>query len=180
MFSLTSPDSTVGGTGMARKKINKSKPSTPIKIRKRVDTELRRSEACLAEAQRLTRTGNWVFNISSQQSFWSLEFFRIFDYDPVRTKPSFSAFLDRIHPEDRLAVEQTIDRGVREGHDFDHDYRLMLSSGLIKYIHAVVHPIAGSSGQIRDVMGIVADVSDRVEAESDLGRSAAYLVEAEK
>src|SRR6516164_227694 len=156
---------------MARNKINKSKPNTPIKIRKRVDTELCRGEAYLAEAQRRTRTGNWVCNVSWRQSFWSLEFFRIFDSGPVRTKPSFSAFLHRIHPEDRLAVEQTIDRGVREGHDFDHDYRLMLSNGLIKYIHAVVHPIAGISGQIRDVMGIVADVSDRVEAESELGRS---------
>jgi PAS domain-containing protein len=54
----------------------------------------------------------------------------------------------------------------------------MLSDGLIKHIHAVVHPIAGISGQIRDVMGT--DVSDRVQAESELGRSAAYLVEAEK
>src|ERR1700688_2135748 len=112
---------------MARKKnkINKGEPSIPTKIRKRVDNEPRRSEAYLAEAQRLTRTGNWVFNISSRQSFWSLEFFRIFDFDPARTKPSFSAFLERIHPEDRLVVEQAMDRVIREGHDLEHDYRLM-------------------------------------------------------
>jgi PAS domain-containing protein len=108
---------------MARKsKINKGEPNTPTKIRKRVHNELRRSEAHLAEAQRLTRTGNWVLNLSSRQSFWSLEFFRIFDFDPARTKPSFSAFLERVHPEDRLVVEQAIDRGVREGSDFEHDY----------------------------------------------------------
>jgi PAS domain S-box-containing protein len=166
---------------MARKKkINKSKPNTPTKIRKRVDNEARRSEAYLAEAQRLTRTGNWVFNISSRQSFWSLEFFRIFDFDPARTKPSFSAFLERIHPEDRLVVEQAMDRGIREGHDLEHDYRLMPSDGLIKHIHAVVHPIAGRSGKIRDVIGTVADISDRIQAESELRRSDAYLVEAEK
>jgi PAS domain S-box-containing protein len=167
---------------MARKKnkINKGEPSIPTKIRKRVDNELRRSEAYLAEAQRLTRTGNWVFNISSRHSFWSLEFFRIFDFDPARTKPSFSAFLERVHPEDRLVVEQAMDRGIREGHDLEHDYRLMLSDGLIKHIHAVVHPIAGRSGKIRDVIGTVADISDRIQAESELSRSAAYLVEAEK
>jgi PAS domain-containing protein len=167
---------------MARKKTktNQSKRNDRTTVRKRADSNRRRNEAYLAEAQRLTRTGNWVLNIASRQSFWSLEFFRVFDFDPTSTKPSFSAFLERVHPDDRLAVEQTMDRGVREGHDFEHDYRLLLSDGLIKHIHAVVHPVADMSGKICEVIGTVADVTDRARAESELRRNEAYLAEAEK
>ena len=88
------------------KSIEKRKIAT--KPRKRADSWSQRSEFHLAEAQRLTRTGHWVLTVSSQRSFWSPELFRIFDFDPATQKPSLSALLKRVHPEDRPDVEKKI------------------------------------------------------------------------
>ena len=97
-----------GTREMARKgsKINQSERKIATRPRKRVDSWPQRSKFHLAEAQRLTRTGHWVLTLSSQRSFWSPELFRIFDFDPATQKPSLSALLKRVHPEDRPDVER--------------------------------------------------------------------------
>src|SRR6266566_4072614 len=69
--------------------------------RKRAEETLRRSEAYLAEAQRLSHTASWAWNVSSGELFWSLEHFRILGLDPERVKPSYPMALQCIHPEDR-------------------------------------------------------------------------------
>jgi K+-sensing histidine kinase KdpD len=74
--------------------------------RKRVEEELRRSEGYLAEAQRLTRSGSWAWNVRTGTIFWSQEIFHIYEYDPAKMTPTWSHFLERVHPEDRPGVEQ--------------------------------------------------------------------------
>src|SRR5258705_3674392 len=140
---------------MARRSNETRRPrvNTALGDRKRAERELRRSEAYLAEGQRLTRTGSWALNVSSRASFWSLELFRILNFDPVSTKPSFSAFLERIHPADRLAVEQKIDRAAREGNDFEHEYRLLLPNGSIRHIYGAGHPVVDRAGEIVQLIG---------------------------
>jgi PAS domain S-box-containing protein len=158
----------------------KRRTKNDIGDRKQAEDELRRSEAYLAEGQRLTHTGSWAWNVSTRQLFWSLELFRIFDIDPASTKASLSAFLERVHPEDRLAVEQRVATAFREGNDFEHEYRLLLSDGSTKYIHSVGHPVADETGKIIEFVGAAVDITDRNRAESELRRSEAYLAEAQK
>jgi signal transduction histidine kinase len=162
-----------------KSKINQRKRKTATKLRKRADSESRRSESHSAESERLTLTGHWVLTISSRRCFWSLEFFRIFNLDPATEKPSLSALLKRVHPEDRRDVEKKINRVILEGHGLEHDYRLMLADGSIKHIHAVLHPVTDRSRRIREIIGTATDVTDRVRAESELRRSEAYLTEAQ-
>jgi len=81
--------------------------STEIEDRKRAEAALRRSEAYLAAAQRLSHTGSWALNMSSGELFWSQETYRIFGFDPTRTGASINeTFLQRIHPEDRSKIEE--------------------------------------------------------------------------
>jgi PAS domain S-box-containing protein len=142
--------------------------------------EIKRSEGYMALGQRLTRTGSWALNVRTKSCFWSQELFRILEYDPATTDPSISTFLDRVHPSDRSAIQQAIDLAIHTGKDFAHDYRLLLGSGTIKHVHSTGHPITNKSGEIVEIIGAAAEITDRVFAEQALKRSEFYLAEAEK
>ncbi len=141
-----------------------------ITERKRADEALRRSDGYLAEAQRLTRTGSWAWNVRTRDTFWSQEMFRILGYDPAKTKPTLPHFLDRVHPEDRPLIEQRekaestqmgwVDSGV--------DYRIVLPDGTIKHLHSVAHLVMNESGEPAEVVGTTMDVTEQHEARAAL------------
>src|SRR5260370_8053706 len=81
----------------------------------------------------MTPTESWAWNFNTGVAYWSQEHFRIFGFDPDKALPSFQMFLQRIHPEDRGRAEQTIDRPVREGSDFEQEDRIVLQDGSLKY-----------------------------------------------
>jgi PAS domain S-box-containing protein len=134
----------------------------------------------MAEGQRLTRTGSWALNVRTKRCFWSEELYRILEYEPASTDPSISAFLDRVHPSDRDAIEQNTDLVIHTGKDFAHDYRLLLGSGTIKYVHSTGHPVTNKFGEIIEIVGAAAEITGRVYAEQALKRSEFYLAEAER
>jgi len=102
------------------------------------------------------------------------------EFDPASTDPSISTFLDRVHPSDRGAVQQNIDLAIHTGKDFAHDYRLLLGGGTIKHVHSTGHPVTNKFGEIIEIIGAAAEITDRVYAERALKRSEFYLAEAEK
>ena len=145
---------------------------------KRIEAALLRSEMYLTEAQGLSGTGSFGWNVASGEIIWSDETFRIFQCDRT-AKPSVEFIVQRTHPEDRTAVQETIDRASRDGKDFDHEYRLLLPDGAVKYVHAVAHAKKGASGSIAFV-GAVTDVTAAKETERQLRRSEAYLAESQR
>jgi len=149
-----------------------------IEERHRAEDALRRSEAYLAEAQRLSKTGSFGWTVSSGEILWSDETFRIFQYDRT-TKPTLELILQRIHPEDAALVQQTIERAKRGGKDFNHDYRLLMPDGSIKYVHVVAHALRDESGSV-DFLGAVMDVTRAKQVEQTLRESEAYLAEAQR
>jgi PAS domain S-box-containing protein len=135
------------------------------------------SEMYLTEAQRLSGTGSFGWNVASGEIFWSDETFRILQCDRT-TKPTLEVIVELTHPEDRVAVQQTIDRASVDGKDFDHEYRLLMPDGLVNYIHAVARS-RDASGSIKFV-GAITDVAVAREAERKLRRSEAYLAETQR
>ena len=131
--------------------------------RMQVENQLRRSEAYLAEAQRLTHTGSFGWSVQSGEIRWSDETFRIFECDP-KTKPTLEVILLRTHPEDIAFVKQTIERASREQKDFDFEHRLLMQDGSIKYVRVVGHAVRDESGEI-EFAGALMDITSAKEAE---------------
>jgi formate hydrogenlyase transcriptional activator len=138
--------------------------------RKRAEEALRQSEAYLAEAQRLSRTGSFGWNTSTGEIYWSGETFRIFEADPAM-KPTVDLVMERTHPDDRGFLRQTIDRIVAEKGDFDHEHRLLMPDGSVKFLRVVAHPSTrGNSGDVLFV-GAITDITERKVANQALRES---------
>ena len=149
-----------------------------VNDQKRIAAALRHSEMHLTEAQRLSRTGSFGWNLSTGEIVWSDETFRILQCDRV-AKPSLELLFQRAHPEDRAAVEKTIRQGYSDGKDFEHEYRLLMPDGSVKYLHAMAHSAREESGDIQ-LFGAMTDVTVVRETERKLRRSEAYLAEAQR
>ena len=142
-----------------------------ISQRKRAEEELRRSEMYLAEGQRLSHTGSWARNVSSEEVFWSQETFRIFGLDSEKAKPSYRTFLERIHPDDRPLVQQTVDTASHEKKVWELDYRIVLPDLSTKHVHAVGHPVVNEYGNLVEYLGTVMDVTDQQQGRAALEKA---------
>jgi PAS domain S-box-containing protein len=134
-----------------------------IEDRKRAEEGLQRSEAYLAEGQSLSHTGSFGWSVSTGELTWSMETFRIFQYDPI-LKPSVELVLQRVHPEDLTFVKETIERASQDGKDFDFEHRLLMPNGSVTHVHVVAHAAKDKSGEV-EFVGAVMDVTAVKEAQ---------------
>jgi signal transduction histidine kinase len=135
--------------------------------------ELQRRETYLAEAQKLSHTGSFSWNVSTGEIRWSEETFRIFQYDRT-TKPTVELILERVHPEDAARVKQAIENASVNGNDFELEYRLLMPDHSVKFVHVVSHTLSDESGRI-EVVGAVMDVTERKRADEALREAQANL-----
>jgi formate hydrogenlyase transcriptional activator len=131
--------------------------------------QLRRRQAYLAEAQRLSHTGSFGWSVGSGKIRWSDETFRIFEYDR-ETEPTLELVLQRTHPDDKSLVQELINHACRDGKDFDVEYRLLLPNGSVKNVHVVAHALRDESGGI-EFVGAVMDVSPAKQATAALEKA---------
>jgi PAS domain S-box-containing protein len=149
----------------SEQELRKARNELEKKVAERT-AELRRSEAYLAEAQRLTRTGSWAVTVANREIVHlSDQFYQIFGFDPERGMPSQQTIRQRIHPEDRPASFEIIDKAIREGKGYELDWRIVLPEGTIKFIHVVARPIFNTSDDLVEFVGTVMDVTERKRGE---------------
>jgi PAS domain S-box-containing protein len=144
-----------------------------ITERKKAERELRRSEGYLAEAQKLTHTGSWAWNVRTGVLFWSREIFSIYNYEYQEMGPTWPQFLERVHPEDRPGIEQRarMEASGKEWLDSQNDFRIILPDGTIKHLHSVAHPVRDDSGEIAEVVGTIMDVTEQWKARTELEKA---------
>ena len=134
--------------------------------------ELRRREAYLAEAQRLSHTGSFGYSPATRRTlYWSEELFRIFGLNPQRGIPDFDLTRQLVHPEDIDRVSESCLAGFLEKAEFSQDYRLVLHDGTLKHLHVIWHPVLDEAGDLVQYIGTAADVTERKRAEEKIRQS---------
>src|SRR5260370_1921062 len=131
-------------------------------------SDLRRSEAYLAEAQRLSHTGSFGWSVLSGEIYWSEETYKIFEYDRA-VKPMLELVFQRIHPDDRDRVQQTLDRASEARANLDFEHRLLMPDGSVKYLNVLARALETSSGTL-EYVGAVTDVTERKRAAEERER----------
>ncbi|HUN94392.1 MAG TPA: PAS domain S-box protein [Burkholderiaceae bacterium] len=135
--------------------------------------DLRRSEAYLAEAQRLAHTGSWAWDAKRKEFVhWSRGPSRSDGIEGKRAMPSLEAVRQRIHPDDRALWSERVESAIRERRDFDLEYRVALRDGTIRYYRTVAHPVVDSYGELVEFVGTDTDVTAQKKVDAE---HSAYL-----
>jgi PAS domain S-box-containing protein len=140
------------------------------------EEKLQRSEAYLAEAQRLTHTGSWAWQVAGGDAVHlSEEWYRIYGFDPENGPPTFEECRQRTHPEDRAKSQGAIDRAIAEKSEYEVEFRVLFPDGSVKHIHTVGHPVLNASGDLVQFVGSSTDITERKRAEESLRQAQADL-----
>jgi PAS domain S-box-containing protein len=148
---------------------------------KKAEDQLRRSDANLAEAQRLSHTGSWALSPSTTKIFyWSEECYRIWGFDPAHGLPRREIVWRRIHPDDRERVLEEAEHALREKRDYSNEFRIVLPDGTVKHLEAINHHLFSADGELVQVVGTNVDVTERKRTEEALRRDEAWLAQAQR
>jgi two-component system sensor kinase FixL len=141
--------------------------------RQQAEDAWRRSETYLTEAQRLSRTGSFSWNIATEEQVWSEEIFRIYEYD-FATKPTLDLVRRRSHPEDAAMLEQAFEQVANGAQNIDITHRLLMPGGAVKHIKVLVHPAQDKEDNV-EYIGVLMDVTAAKQAEEALQELQASL-----
>ena len=140
--------------------------------RKRAEDALRRSEAYLAEAQRLSHTGSWAWDYHSKEiNHWSPETYRVFGFDPAAGPVSWKEARTRIHADDLESFDRNKEQVATERVELEFDFRLVHPDGAIKYTHCVSRPVTTDSGELVELVGSIMDVTDQYHSRTALEKA---------
>jgi len=125
--------------------------------RQRAEERVRRSEAYLAEAQRLSLTGSFGWHVANCAIVWSDETYRMLEVDRATT-PTLDLLFQRVHPDDVVFMRETLERAARDGTNLDFEHRLVLPGGSVKYVHVVAQAVKDATGSL-EYVGAVMDMT---------------------
>jgi signal transduction histidine kinase len=141
--------------------------------RRRVEEDLRRGEAFLTEAQRLSLIGSFCWRVTTGEITWSEQLYRIFGFEPG-TRVTLELIGTRVHPEDAPAVQDMIQRAQNGGGPFEFEHRLLMPDRSVKYVHLIAHEATDEGGS-REYIGAAQDVTRRRSSEEALAKARTEL-----
>jgi diguanylate cyclase (GGDEF)-like protein/PAS domain S-box-containing protein len=136
--------------------------------RKEAEEALRRSEASLAEAQRIAHLGNWEWNLFTGEVYWSEEVFRIYGFNPAEFTPTFERLMEVVHPDDRQLLREKIDSALYGGEAYDFEHRVVRLDGRERIVHGRAEVIRDEEGKPLRMVGTIHDVTERKALEERL------------
>jgi PAS domain S-box-containing protein len=132
---------------------------------------LRRSEAYLAEAQRLSKTGSFAWSPATDTTYYSEECYRVLGFEPQAGPPPVETLWQRVHPDDQARCREVVAKAIRDKVDFEVDYRVVHPDKKVRDIHGVCHLVLDGSGEVVEHIGTVIDITERKRAEEELRRA---------
>jgi formate hydrogenlyase transcriptional activator len=142
-----------------------------ITERKVAEEVICRSEAYLAEAQRLSHTGSFAWSPTRDTTYFSEECYRVLGFEPNGNPPPFETIVQRIHPDDQARCKELVEKALRDKADLQIDYRIGHPDKTVKNIHCLAHAVLDQNGDFAEFVGTVIDVTERMRAEAELRRS---------
>ena len=136
----------------------------------------RRSEAFLAEAQRLAKIGSFSWRVSSDEMTWSEQLYRIFGFEPG-TPVTIDRIATRIHPDDLPLMKIRVKKKRSTCENFEEEVRLLMPNGSIKYLRYGAYAAEGNDRET-EFFGIVQDITQRLVASEALTQARAELAAA--
>jgi PAS domain S-box-containing protein len=128
--------------------------------------ELRRERAYLTEAQSLTHTGSWACNLLTREIFHSSdENARLYGFDPGQGAIPFERFYNAILAEDDVALRAKLENAIREGADYDVEFRIRRTDGAIRFLRGIGHH--NPSQGIGEYVGITMDITERKRTDEE-------------
>jgi PAS domain S-box-containing protein len=152
--------------------------NTDIEDRKQVENAWQRSQAYSAEAQKLSQTGSFAWDVATRHYFWSEQTYQILGFDRS-IRPSISLVVQRTHPDDRFIMEHELDRSAQKAPYHDFEVRLLMPDRQIKHIHLLAHRITYESGN-EEVVGAVMDITDARKSQETLHAAQTALAHASR
>jgi PAS domain S-box-containing protein len=139
-----------------------------ISDRKQAEEQLRKSDAHLKTAQRISRLGSWEFDPRTQEITWSEEVFSIFGRNPKFGPPTFESLQQQLLPRDRAYHQQVVQEAIETVCSYEIEYQFYRLDGALRHIQARGEPIVDASGQLTYLVGTVLDITDRKQTEEKL------------
>ncbi|MGB8492735.1 MAG: PAS domain-containing protein [Bacteroidales bacterium] len=160
---------------MSARSVNRSseKLKSEIDEHKKSKILLEENKAHLERAQEIAHLGSWELDLSDNKLTWSDEVYRIFDFRPGEIEPTYEAFLDAVHPDDRVAVDGAYSESLKEHRDsYEIDHRIIRKeSEEIRFVHEKCEHIRDESGEIIKSIGMVHDITEAKKAEKEIKES---------
>jgi PAS domain S-box-containing protein len=139
--------------------------------RKRSEDELRRSEAYLTAAQRLSHTGSWAQQTATGEVYWSAEACRIFGVDGGSAIRTLDQTRQLIHPDDIDRLDRALEEAERERRGFEVELRIVRPDGATRYVRSKGQPVLDDAANVVEFMGAIMDVTEQRRAERALRRA---------
>ena len=136
--------------------------------RKAAETQLRKSQASLAEAQRMARIGNWEYDLTTEEVIWSDEVFRVYGFAPQEFVPTFERLLEMVHPDDRHLLIERLEGAVDRDEPYDFEHRVILPDGTERIVHRRARVVRDEDGGPLRMVGTVQNVTERKRAEEEI------------
>jgi signal transduction histidine kinase len=142
--------------------------------RQRIEKALHESKAVLLLGEQINLSGSWTWDSGSEVLDCSAGFCRIFGFDPASPSVPFSAFLARIHPDDRTRVLRLIKGCVAKRQPLRVEYRIVRDDATVRYMSGVGEPVGeGAAGDM--YMGTAVDITEQRAAEDSLRQAQSEL-----
>ena len=142
---------------------------------KRAEAALRKNEATLAEAQRISHVGSWEWDLTDNQFTWSAELDRIFGFEPGSVVPTLELALNALDPGDREPVKQALENSIHLNTPYDIDFRVIHPDGTQRFVHSQAKVVRNAAGKPLRMVGTLQDITERKRAEEELYQSRQML-----
>jgi PAS domain S-box-containing protein len=142
--------------------------STDITERKRTEEALKKSDERLREAQAMAHIGNWDWDITGNNVYWSDEIYRIFGLRPQEFGATYEAFLSLVHPGDREAVNLAVSDSLNNRKAYEISHRIVRPDGTERVVREMAAVTRDSGGKPVRMAGTVQDVTEQRQMEAEI------------